>query len=128
MQRPKLDQFVVFIFPEDLQASIQFYEDVLGLELAQDQSDCRIYQVAGEAFLGVCSCRPGRSSTPGSVVLTFVTPKVEEWYEYLTSQGSPDEGTTHRDHFSSYLQLLCVRPSWPHSGVSALPRSDVARP
>lgn len=126
MERPPIDQYVTFIFPEDLNASIAFYENVLGLRLQQDQGDCRIYRVAGEAFLGVCSCRPGRSSTPGSVVLTFVTPDVEGWYEYLrnrgvATRGPPAETTSHRifnfyavdpgGHVLEFQRFL--DPSWP---------------
>jgi catechol 2,3-dioxygenase-like lactoylglutathione lyase family enzyme len=92
MDRPLIGQYIVFIFPEDLEAAARFYEKVLGLVLHTDQGDCRIYRVAGEAFLGICSCRPGRSATPGSVVLTFVTADVEGWYEYLTSEGVPTKG------------------------------------
>jgi catechol 2,3-dioxygenase-like lactoylglutathione lyase family enzyme len=92
MQRPAIQQQVTFIFPVDMERSADFYERVLGLELVQDQGDCRLYRVAAEAFLGICSCRPGRSSATGSLVLTFVTSQVDEWYQYLTAMGVPTKG------------------------------------
>lgn len=126
MQRPVIDQQITFIFPEDLDAAIAFYEGIIALPLAQDQGDCRIYRVAGESFLGICRCRPGRSAIPGSVVLTFVTPDVESWYEYLVGKGVPTLGPpaetpTHRifnfyakdpaGHVLEFQRFL--DPSWP---------------
>lgn len=126
MQRPNIDQQISFIFPEDLEASFRFYEDIMNFPLVQDQGDCRIYRVASDAFLGVCRCRPGRSATPKSVVLTFVTSDVEGWYAYLTEKGVPTLGApadtpTHRI-FNFYAndpggQVLefqrFVDPTWP---------------
>jgi hypothetical protein len=126
MHRPTIDQQVIFIFPEDLLASADFYERIIGLPLVQDQGDCRIYRVAGEAFLGICSCRPGRSSTPGSIVLTFVTPDVEGWYAYMKSmdvptKAPPAETPAHRifnfyatdpgGHVLEFQRFL--DPTWP---------------
>lgn len=126
MNRPPIEQLITFIFPEDLAASTDFYETVLGLELVQDQGDCRIYRVAGEAFLGVCSCRPGRSSQTSSLVITFVTPHVDEWYQYLKEKGvavlaPPAETPSHRiynfyardpqGHVLEFQRFL--DPTWP---------------
>ena len=126
MNRPSLDQLVTFIFPEDLTTSINFYEAILGLELVQDQGDCRIYRVSGDAFLGVCRCRPGRSSRTRSVVITFVTAEVDEWHEYLKGKGvailaPPAETPSHRiynfyahdpqGHVLEFQRFL--DPTWP---------------
>ena len=72
------DQHVTFLYAEDPEPSWRFYEDVLGLPLAQDQGSCRIYAVApgGRAYLGVCRARgPRVSDNPrvqGGAVITFV--------------------------------------------------------
>jgi hypothetical protein len=126
MNPPKIEQQVTFIFPEDMKSSADFYEHVIGLPLVQDQGDCRLYRVAGEAFLGICSCRPGRSSATGSVVLTFVTSDVDGWYQYLSSVGVPTkappaETPSHRiynfyaqdpgGHVVEFQRFL--DPTWP---------------
>jgi len=40
------DQHVTFLYAEDPAPSWRFYEEVLGLPLAQDQGSCRIYAAA----------------------------------------------------------------------------------
>jgi len=75
------DQLVTFLPVHDLDRAVLFYEDVLGLELVLNQGDCRIYRVAGEAFIGVCTRR-----TPGSsdgVMVTLVTDDVDGWHTRL---------------------------------------------
>lgn len=90
--RPALDQQVTFLYAEDAQACWDFYEQVLGLTLVQDQQRVRIYEVAGgRAFLGVCrAAAPRASADPrveGGVCFTFVTQDVDGWYEFLTTRG-----------------------------------------
>jgi catechol 2,3-dioxygenase-like lactoylglutathione lyase family enzyme len=80
-------QFVTFIYTNDLAASATFYHEILGLPLALDQGSCRIYQVSADGYLGVCQ---GKDIPPGEqskVILTLVTPDVDQWYARLASQG-----------------------------------------
>ena len=44
------DQQVTFLYTADLQATLDFYENTLGLPLVLDQGGCRIYGVAANAF------------------------------------------------------------------------------
>lgn len=93
MHRPTINQFVTFIYTRDLAASVAFYEDLLQLPLALDQGACRIYRVAGEAFLGVClrdsAPAPGVGPAPGTVILTLATHDVAGWHQYLAKRGTP---------------------------------------
>ena len=86
-----IDQFVTFIYTRDMAASIRFYEDLLGLALVLDQGVCRIYRIAGEAFLGVChhdsAPLAGVGPPPGTVILTLATHDVDGWFQYLTDYG-----------------------------------------
>lgn len=87
------DQHVTFLYAEHPEASWRFYEEVLGLPLAQDQGTCRIYQVApgSRAFLGVCRARAPRVTdnprVQGGAVVTFVTEDVEGWHARLQAKG-----------------------------------------
>ena len=82
------DQQVTFLYTADLRATADFYEHTLGLPLVLDQGGCRIYGVAGNAFVGFCrhSSAGERDDTSG-VVLTLVTDEVDRWYERLREQG-----------------------------------------
>jgi catechol 2,3-dioxygenase-like lactoylglutathione lyase family enzyme len=87
------DQHVTFLYAEDPEPSWAFYEQVLGLPLAQDQGSCRIYQVVpgARAFLGVCRARgPRVTDNPrvqGGAVVTFVSQDVEGWHDRLREKG-----------------------------------------
>ncbi len=87
MPRPAVDQQVTFVYCRDLAACAGFYADVLGLELAIDQGGCRIFRVAGEAFVGLCRCRGDHSVSRDGVTLTFVTEDVDGWHAHLAEQG-----------------------------------------
>ncbi|MBR0651739.1 VOC family protein [Roseomonas terrae] len=87
------DQQITFLYAEDPAPSWRFYEEVLGLVLAQDQGTCRIYAPApgGRAFLGVCRARgPRVTDNPrvqGGAIVTFVVHDVEGWHARLVAAG-----------------------------------------
>jgi catechol 2,3-dioxygenase-like lactoylglutathione lyase family enzyme len=83
---PAFTQQVTFLYTPDLVATARFYEQVLGLELVLDQGTCRIYRVSQDGFVGFCQ-KEGVEPRPQTVIITFVTPDVDGWYERLTAQG-----------------------------------------
>ena len=87
--RPPIDQQIVFIRSRDFGRATRFYEEVLDLPLVLDQGACRIYRVAGDAYLGVCRAQPDQTSATGGVIMTFVTNAVSEWYERLLAGTIP---------------------------------------
>ncbi len=86
MPHPPIHQQVTFLHTRDLAATAHFYQEILGLELALDQGDCRIYRVSHDGYLGFCQ-REGAPEEPAGVILTLVTPEVDEWHRYLSDQG-----------------------------------------
>ncbi|UCG23956.1 MAG: VOC family protein [Chloroflexota bacterium] len=86
MNRPAIDQQVTFLGTRDLDTTAAFYEDVLKLSLVLDQGSCRIYSVAGDAFLGFCRHLPSGPESR-SVILTLVSQEVDDWYAYLLASG-----------------------------------------
>ncbi len=81
----QFDQQVTFIYTSNLLETSRFYEDVLGLELVLEQSNCRIVKVCENAYLGYCErCVP---EDKRGVILTFVTDNVDEWYDKLLNSG-----------------------------------------
>ena len=75
----------------DLAATARFYEEVLGLPLALDQGDCRIFR-HGSFLFGFCE----RDVPPqtASVLLTLVLDDVDGMHARLVAAGSvgPDAG------------------------------------
>jgi catechol 2,3-dioxygenase-like lactoylglutathione lyase family enzyme len=131
----RFDQHVTFLYAEDPAPSWRFYEEVLGLPLAQDQGSCRIYAVApgGRAFLGVCRARGPRASdnprVEGGAVITFVAADVEGWHARLAAAGvmldaAPAYSETYRvtsfffrDPAGYTLEVQRFeRPDWPVPG------------
>ena len=86
MPHPPIQQQVSFLYTRDLAATAHFYEGTLGLTLALDQGDCRIYRVSRDGFLGFCQ-RQEAPGHPAGVILTLVTLEVDEWHRYLSDRG-----------------------------------------
>lgn len=86
MARPPIHQHTTFLYTRDLNATARFYEEVMDLQLALDQGDCRIYRVGRDAFLGFCE-REETPTHPVGVILTIITNEVDGWYRHLRDQG-----------------------------------------
>ncbi len=82
------EQQVTFLYASNLSESSNFYQNVLGLKLVLDQGPCHIFQVAGEAFLGVCQCGDDCPVSPEGVIVTFVSDDVDGWHQKLVSNGA----------------------------------------
>ncbi|MEZ4771169.1 MAG: VOC family protein [Caldilineales bacterium] len=80
------DQQITFLYTRDLAATARFYEDLLGLPLALDQGDCRIYRVSRDGFVGFCQ-RAAAPDRPAGIIITLVTDDVEGWYARLQARG-----------------------------------------
>lgn len=80
------DQQITFLTTRDLARTDDFYARVLGLPLARDQGDCRIYRVSENAFIGFCA-RAGAPDVARDVILTLVTDAVDAWHARLSAQG-----------------------------------------
>jgi catechol 2,3-dioxygenase-like lactoylglutathione lyase family enzyme len=86
MSRPPIYQQVTFLYTRDLPATAHFYQEVIGLELVLDQGDCRIYRASRGGYIGFCK-RQEAPKEPVGIILTLVTPEVDEWYHHLSHQG-----------------------------------------
>jgi catechol 2,3-dioxygenase-like lactoylglutathione lyase family enzyme len=97
VERELFEGQITFIYVDDLDVSREFYEGVMGFPLALDQGTCRIVGITevGGAYLGYCKADSKPKESQG-VILTFVTPDVDSWYQYLKSKeveilGEPKE-------------------------------------
>jgi catechol 2,3-dioxygenase-like lactoylglutathione lyase family enzyme len=95
------DAFISFLPSGDLGRSADFYERVLGLDLIVDQGTCRIYRVAGTAYVGVCLRDPFDEVQP--VITTLVADDVDGWCARIVANGwSIEVGPEHSDGYSLY--------------------------
>ena len=89
MPQPAISEQITFLYTDNLQATADFYENLLGLELWLDQGTCRIYQVSADGYLGFCERANVLAEHP-DVIFTLVTPEasdVDEWYQLLQAKG-----------------------------------------
>jgi catechol 2,3-dioxygenase-like lactoylglutathione lyase family enzyme len=82
VSHPSIQHYTTFLYTRDLEATAHFYEDLMGLQLALDQGDCRIYRIAENAFLGFCE-REDAADNPGGVILTIISEEVDRWHLFL---------------------------------------------
>ncbi|HBP85089.1 MAG: VOC family protein [Proteobacteria bacterium TMED51] len=99
------DSVITFLPTRDLAQTAQFYEKVLKLELALDQTRCRIYRVAKCGFLGFCL---KDSVTPQEgVILTLVTEEVDHWQTRMAEHKVPiEKGPVFNPDFQIYQMFL----------------------
>jgi len=76
------ESVITFLPTRDLKQTARFYEGVLKLELALDQTRCRIYRVTQGGFLGFCL--KDEVKPQEGVILTLVTEEVDHWQTLLT--------------------------------------------
>ncbi|MEM7226450.1 MAG: VOC family protein [Pseudomonadota bacterium] len=124
---PPFAQQVTFVYCTDLEATCRFYREVMGLSEVLDQGACRIFRVAGEAFLGLCQ---GEGPPARGITVTFVVDDVDAWYRHLVAQGVSTEGPPAenprfkiynffaRDPAGTRIEVQrFLDPAWPKPGT-----------
>lgn len=125
MSHPPIEQQVTFFYTRDLPATARFYEQIIGLALALDQGNCRIYRVSSSGFLGFCH-NNSAPRQPQGVIFTLATHHVDRWYTYLREQGvTIEQPPTHNSTYNIYHFFLrdpngylleiqqFLAPEWP---------------
>lgn len=85
----KVTSQITFLYYKDLAPAQQFYEDIMGFELVEDQGWAKIYRVSGNAFVGLVDEKRGslKVQENSAVMLTLVSDDVRGWYNYLREKG-----------------------------------------
>lgn len=125
----KFDQFVTFLYTDDLAASRHFYADILGLPLTLDQGGCLIFTVCPNSFLGVCTSGAATQKAverPEGVIVTLVSDDVDGWHARLVAAGvTIEKPPTLYEKFNIYHLFVrdpngylveiqrFLDPSWP---------------
>lgn len=91
MTHPAIRAQITFLYTADLIQTARFYEEAVGLRVRLDQGSCRIYEIGQGSYLGVChreSPLPEeRLGGTDQVIVTLVTPEVDDWYRHLKERG-----------------------------------------
>jgi len=85
------DDVITFIYTRDIETSVDFYENRLGLECVYDYGGCRIYRASKHGYLGICNREDAPAQVPQygkrNIVFTFVTDDVDGWFARLAEKG-----------------------------------------
>lgn len=89
-KNPGVDLNITFIYFNDLEKAMRFYEDVMGFELLIDQGWCKIYQSSASGCVGLVDGSRGhhKASETKPIILCFRVPDVDAWYAYLKGKGA----------------------------------------
>jgi catechol 2,3-dioxygenase-like lactoylglutathione lyase family enzyme len=80
---------IIFFKTEDLDATTRFYTQVLGMEQALDQGNCRIFRIRPGAYVGFC-VKEGAVEAE-DVILTLVVKDVDGLCSALEAGGASIE-------------------------------------
>ncbi len=85
----QFDSQITFLYFQDLNEAIPFFEKALKLELVDDQGTARIYRLSTGAFIGIVDEKTGHCKVQpkNAVLITFVTDDLQGWYSRLQSYG-----------------------------------------
>ncbi len=88
----EVQKVITFFYYRNLSAAMAFYEQVLGLALAIDQGWCKIYQIGGQAHVGLVDEAKGmnRATADKPVQLCIRVTDVAAWHDYATQANLPD--------------------------------------
>lgn len=91
MRRPAISAHITFLYTPELARTARFWGETIGLPLKLDQDSCRIYEISEDSYLGFCQRDSAhvesRISDTNQVIVTLVSPDVDDWFEYLREQG-----------------------------------------
>ena len=88
----EVQKVITFFYYRDLSAAMAFYEQVMGLALAIDQGWCKIYQIGGQAHVGLVDEAKGmnRATADKPVQLCIRVTDVAAWHDYAPQANLPD--------------------------------------
>ncbi len=90
--RPSVDanqKQITFLYYRDLPAAMRFYEEVMGLPLAIDQSWSKIYRITEGGYVGLVDETRGshRANAIKPVQLCIRVADVDAWHRFIATQG-----------------------------------------
>ena len=89
MPNQEIEGQITFFYYRNLQGAVDFYENIMGFELAVDQGWSKIFKASDNAYVGVVDERYGyhKASPTKPVMLTLLVPDVDAWYRHFEQKG-----------------------------------------
>ena len=86
---PRIQSQITFLYYDDLAPIADFYQNVIGLDLVEDQGFAQIFRLTASSFIGIVDSKEGfHSAKPdNAVLLTMAVEDVDGWYAYLSGQN-----------------------------------------
>ena len=80
---------ITFLYYNDLEPAVEFFQQVMGFELVEDQGFAKIFRTVGNAFVGLVDGERGfrKPLANSAVLLTLAVNDVDAWHEYLAGYG-----------------------------------------
>lgn len=80
----KYSSSITFLYYNDFSYGINFFENVLNLDLVMDQGFARVYQVNQKAYVGIVQ-KKDSSEVSGNTLFSLTTNNVEKEYKRVVS-------------------------------------------
>jgi catechol 2,3-dioxygenase-like lactoylglutathione lyase family enzyme len=79
---------VIWLYYNDLKEAQRFYEETFGFRFLVDQGFAKVYSSSPTGFIGLVDQAQGlhRFTEEKAVTVSFITPKVDEWYDHLMNK------------------------------------------
>jgi predicted enzyme related to lactoylglutathione lyase len=90
-----IDQQITWVYTHNLERSIRFYGNSLGLKCIRDEGSARIFETTENSMIGVCETFDDRVVEPRGSMITLVCDDVDGWYRKLVSAGAKTLGEPH---------------------------------
>ena len=115
MSNLRFDENITFIYTDKIDAMREFYGETLMLTQVLEQSNCFVYRVTGESYIGVCGTDWAKPQSmemeKRPVMLSLITDKMEEWDKRLKEKGvTYEDGLNHYDEYK-ITRILVRDPS-----------------
>jgi lactoylglutathione lyase len=80
---------IPWLYYNDLQRAMKFYEEVMGFDMVVDQGWSKIYKIREGAYLGLVDGEKGyhRASETKPVIICINVHDADAWYERLVAKG-----------------------------------------
>lgn len=110
MSKPDAKGLITFFYYKDLRRAADFYQNIMGFRLVQDQRWAKIFQVAENAYVGCVDGSVGyhKPSEKKPVMLTVVVDDPDAWYSRLKKHGVETINEPH-DEKDLNLRIFLLR-------------------
>lgn len=105
---------IAWVYTDDLEGTVPFYRDVLGLRVERDAGEAMIFETTPGAFIGVCRAFEDRVVQPEGSMITLLVENigaVDAWYARLVKAGAGVPAAPERMGRFGIYSFFCADPN-----------------